>query len=143
MAKLTEQQKYCQKIRMRHRREEAYKAQELAGTRPIYFKVNAKNIAIMSKMKKALRGSELGEYMSSKDNSGYQRIYYLKNYEKLKQKRNEKIKCNICGDTYRRHKKAKHRRSSIHLACIGKKVEKIESNVCSNNIMNPLLITFD
>ena len=40
---LTDQQKHNQKLKMRERREEVYRQEELAGIRPIYIKQKAKN----------------------------------------------------------------------------------------------------
>ena len=40
---LTENQKHNQKLKMRQRREEVYRQEELLGIRPIYIKQKAKN----------------------------------------------------------------------------------------------------
>jgi len=154
---LTDQQKHNQKLKMRERREEVYRQEELAGIRPIYIKNKAKNKKLIEKMEAATRGSTLGAFMSSKNKSDYHRIYYLQNYERLSKKRKEMMKCATCGHTYLRANRARHRRSAVHIACLGSDYEpplkttrklysidsKTKLNVFSKQTIEPLTISFD
>jgi hypothetical protein len=154
---LTEDQKHNQKLKMRERREEVYRQEELAGIRPVYIKEKAKNKKRIEKMEAATRGSTLGAFMASKNKSEYHRIYYLQNYDKLSKKRKELITCSICGHTYLRANRSRHRMSAVHIACLGSDYEpplkpkrklysidsKTKLNVFSKDKINPLTISFD
>lgn len=154
---LTEDQKHTQKHRMRNRREAVYLQEELAGIRPIYIKEKAKNKKLIEKMEAATRGTTLGSFMSSKNKSDYHRIYYLQNYDRLTAKRKEMMECKICGHTYLRANRARHRRSAVHIACLGldyepplkttRKLYSIDSktklNVFSKEKIPSTVITFD
>tara|TARA_R110002110_G_scaffold279771_1_gene494665 strand:- start:853 stop:1323 length:471 start_codon:yes stop_codon:yes gene_type:complete len=154
---LTEDQKHKQKLKMRKRREEVYRQEELDGIRPIYIKQKAKNKKIIEQMEAATRGTTLGSFMASKNKSDYHRIYYLQNYDRLTAKRKEMMKCATCGHTYLRANRARHRRSLVHTACLGldyeaplkqkRKLYSIDSktklNVFSKEKIPSTVITFD
>ena len=154
---LTENQKHNQKLKMRQRREEVYRQEELLGIRPIYIKQKAKNKKLIEQMEAATRGSTLGAFMSSKNKSDYHRIYYLQNYEKLSKKRKEMMSCATCGHTYLRANRSRHRRSAVHIACLGSDYEpplkqsrklysidsKTKLNVFSKEKIPSTVITFD
>lgn len=155
---LTEEKRTIQKHRMRERREAQYKQEELDGIRPIHIKVDSKkNKKLIEEMEVATRGSTLGAYMNSTNQSNYHRIYYLQNYDRLTAKRKEQITCNICGHTYLRANRSRHRRSAVHIACLGKDYEaplkqkrklysidsKTKLNVFSKEKIPSTVITFD
>lgn len=143
---------------MRERREAQYKQEELDGIRPIHIKVDSKkNKKLIEEMEVATRGTTLGAYMISKNKSDYHRIYYLKNYDRLTAKRKEQMTCATCGHTYLRANRARHRRSAVHIACLGKDYEaplkqkrklysidsKQKLNVFSKEKIPSTVITFD
>tara|TARA_R110000824_G_scaffold379316_1_gene571248 strand:- start:302 stop:775 length:474 start_codon:yes stop_codon:yes gene_type:complete len=155
---LTPNQKHLQKIKMRERRESIYKKEELAGLRPIYIKQIPKNQKLIEKMKVLSRGTTLGSFMKSENKSDYHRIYYLQHYERLQKKRKEIMTCITCGHTYLRANRARHRKSTVHIACLGDDYEeplkkkrdvlnidgktKLSNKFCKEKI-KPLTISFD
>jgi hypothetical protein len=63
--------------------------------------------------------------------------YYVKNYDEIKKRRNEKITCDICGSSFKRANKSDHTKSKKHNKSLElKKSVSVVITNSSNNVIS-------